>query len=160
MYPLMSRKKNRSNGVLRIGSINSAPRSVRRSFNAGKPSTGYSNGKVTTELPLKIGRLEVRHTKQVQLLTGGDSQPGGVHLDVVRTGDRFPTKCLGEKIARRNDVPRGKGEVSDAHRSGNRVVLDLSGHADLHCGVERHFVDAYRQPRVAAPLSENGPDQF
>ena len=51
----------------------------------------------------------------------------------------------------------GKGEVSDAHRSGNRVVLDLSGHADLHCGIERHLVDAYRQPRVAAPLSEDGP---
>ena len=96
----------------------------------------------------------------MQLQPWGDSQPGGVDLDIVRTGDRFPAKCLGEKIARRDDVLRGKGEVSDALRSGNRVVLDLSGHADLHCGVERHFVDAYRQPRVAAPLSENGPDQF
>ena len=62
--------------------------------------------------------------KKMQLLTVSDIEPGGLDVDVARTGNLFPVEGIEEKIAGGDHVPGSQGQVVKAGEG--RIVHESS----------------------------------
>ena len=96
-YPFGSRKKKRSNGVSRIGSIRVAPCACRRSFKLRKLGQRERDGDVPAEFFLEWRRLELGILDQVQLDPRCNLEPGGGRGDIAGPSGRLPTERILEE---------------------------------------------------------------